>query len=147
MKVADRVAIIKLSEKMMQDVTNLLPKRLIELRKRKKLTQLEIAKKLGIARTTYSGYENGSREPDLKILQKVATFYDVSLDYLIGLTDETNPKKATEMTQAEMEKWINHPHIHPTWKGRQLSADELITLKRVLKALFEKEDSDADHLG
>lgn len=63
---------------------NLLKMRLVELRKKRKLTQKELADKLGIARTTYSGYENGNREPDFDTVQKLADFFGVSIDYLVG---------------------------------------------------------------
>lgn len=64
--------------------------RLENLRSSRKLTQKEIAGKLGIARTTYSGYENGTREPDHEMLQKMADLFDVSVDYLLGRTNNLN---------------------------------------------------------
>lgn len=68
----------------------MLSQRLLELRKEKNLTQQEISKLLKMARTTYSGYENGSREPDNVTLDKIANFYGVSVDYLLGRTDQKN---------------------------------------------------------
>ncbi|WP_339314693.1 helix-turn-helix transcriptional regulator [Paenibacillus sp. FSL M7-0896] len=65
----------------------MLSERLSLLRKEKKLTQKELSQKLKMARTTYSGYENGSREPDNETLNKFAEFYNVSTDYLLGRTD------------------------------------------------------------
>lgn len=41
-----------------------------------------------MARTTFSGYENGTREPDHQTLQKFADYFDVSIDYLLGRTDD-----------------------------------------------------------
>lgn len=58
--------------------------KLLELRNAKKLTQNELSEKLEINQATYNGYEQEKREPRLKILCKIADFYDVSLDYLIG---------------------------------------------------------------
>jgi transcriptional regulator with XRE-family HTH domain len=60
------------------------PSRLKELRKERGLTQLQIAEKLGMARTTYSGYENGTRETDHETLNKIANFFDTNVDYLLG---------------------------------------------------------------
>jgi|SRR5690606_6910249 len=62
----------------------MLPKKLIELRKQKKLTQEAVAKKLGIPRGTYSNYELGKREPDLETLKRIADFHGVSIDELLG---------------------------------------------------------------
>lgn len=55
-----------------------------ELRQRNDLSQGEIAARIGVARTRYSGYENTGREPDFETLTKIADYYDVSLDYLFG---------------------------------------------------------------
>ncbi|WP_339182815.1 helix-turn-helix transcriptional regulator [Paenibacillus sp. FSL R5-0701] len=66
----------------------LLSERLLELRKERRLTQQEISKSLKMARTTYSGYENGSREPDNETLNKIADFLEVSVDYLLGRTEQ-----------------------------------------------------------
>ncbi|MEX1003262.1 MAG: helix-turn-helix domain-containing protein [Crocinitomicaceae bacterium] len=53
------------------------------LRKRKKLSQEEIANELGLTRSSYSGYENGVAEPNLGNLIKFSQFYHISLDKLI----------------------------------------------------------------
>ncbi|MFR4285576.1 MAG: helix-turn-helix domain-containing protein [Enterococcus italicus] len=58
--------------------------RLMDLRKQKKLTQAEMADILGVARTTYSSYEQGRRTPDVDIQNKIADYFKVSLDYLHG---------------------------------------------------------------
>lgn len=71
----------------------MLKERLSSLRAGTKMTQSEMAKKLGIARTTYAGYENGSRRPDPETLQKLADIFEVSLDFLLGRTDDPNPPK------------------------------------------------------
>lgn len=64
--------------------------RLSKLRKEKKMTQEEISKKLGIPRSTYSNYESGKREPDFNTAELIAEFLDVSIDYLIGRTNDRN---------------------------------------------------------
>ncbi|PIC59067.1 hypothetical protein CSV80_00660 [Sporosarcina sp. P12(2017)] len=48
------------------------------------LTQSEFAKKIDVARTTYAMYEQGHREPDYKTLQRIADYYNVSIDSLLG---------------------------------------------------------------
>lgn len=60
-------------------------KRLKELRKSKKhLTQKDMAKLLGVARTTYSSYEQGRSIPDSATQNRIADYFDVTLDYLHG---------------------------------------------------------------
>jgi HTH-type transcriptional regulator, competence development regulator len=66
----------------------MLTKRLKNLRG--KTTQEEVAGRIGISRARYSHYENGRSEPDTDILNKLADYYDVSVDYLLGRTDDPN---------------------------------------------------------
>lgn len=55
-----------------------------DLRIEKQKTQQEIVQMLDIPSRTYSNYEQGKSEPDLKMLVKIATVFDVSCDYLSG---------------------------------------------------------------
>ena len=66
----------------------LLGSRLKELREEKGLTQKEVATQLGLHSVTYLHYEKDQREPPLTVLIQMALFFDVSTDYLLGLTDE-----------------------------------------------------------
>jgi transcriptional regulator with XRE-family HTH domain len=60
--------------------------KLKSLRVQKGLKQYEVAKYLGVDKTTYSKYETGVSEPNFEILKKLALFFDVTSDYLIGLS-------------------------------------------------------------
>lgn len=66
---------------------------LTELRKQKRLTQKDMAKILGVARTTYSSYEQGRRMPDTDLQNTIADFFGVSLDYLHGRSELREPTK------------------------------------------------------
>lgn len=59
------------------------------LRTSSKLTQAEMAEKLGISRSTIGMYETGAREPDFETLEKIADFFNVDIDYLLGRTEKT----------------------------------------------------------
>lgn len=67
--------------------------KLKELRKLKKITMKELGKVLNLAESTISLYENGKREPDYQTLAKMADFFEVSIDYLIGRKSEINLSK------------------------------------------------------
>jgi transcriptional regulator with XRE-family HTH domain len=50
-------------------------------------TQEEVAKAVGLSRARYSHYENDRVEPDIETIQKFATYFHVTTDYLLGLSD------------------------------------------------------------
>jgi len=66
----------------------ILHQRLKELRQNKSITQKEMALYLGITERSYQRYEAAEREPDIKGLNKLADFFNVSADYLLGRTDK-----------------------------------------------------------
>ena len=66
----------------------ILSKRLQELRKKHKWKQEEVAEQCNMVLRTYRRYETGEREPQASALVKIADFYDVSIDYLAGRTDD-----------------------------------------------------------
>ena len=66
-------------------------KRIKDLREDKDLSQKEIAKILNMSQTGYSNYEVGTNDIPTKILIKLAQFYNTSVDYLLGLTDNKKP--------------------------------------------------------
>lgn len=61
--------------------------RLTKLRENKGYMQKEVADKLGIAPNTLSGYERDLRNPDSNTLIKLANYYNVSVDFLLGTKD------------------------------------------------------------
>ena len=64
-----------------------LSERLLLLRKERKLKQEDLLEPLEVTVRTYRRYETGEREPCASTLRKIADFYDVSADYLLGRTD------------------------------------------------------------
>lgn len=54
------------------------------LRQRNNLTQEELARILEISKSAISMYENGNREPDFKTLERMADYFEVDIDYLLG---------------------------------------------------------------
>lgn len=62
--------------------------RIAALRKSRNLTQDDMSTTLGISRAALSHYEKGRREPDYDTLITIADFFKVSLDYIMGRTDD-----------------------------------------------------------
>ncbi len=65
-----------------------LPERLLSLRQEQNFSQKGLVKEMGLALNTYVRYERGEREPTASVLVQMADFYDVTLDYLVGRSDE-----------------------------------------------------------
>ena len=61
--------------------------RLRDLREDADLNQTQVARELGMSQTGYSKYETGENDVPTTILIKLARFYDTSIDYLLGETD------------------------------------------------------------
>jgi transcriptional regulator with XRE-family HTH domain len=55
------------------------------------LKQVDVAKKIGVAKNTYCKWELGTREPDIMKIKALAKLYGVSVDYLLDLTDKKAP--------------------------------------------------------
>lgn len=68
-------------------------KRLSQLRKSHKLSQYDLADRLSFSRGQIANYEQGQRQPDYETLKKIADFFEVSIDYLLGRTDDPSSSK------------------------------------------------------
>jgi transcriptional regulator with XRE-family HTH domain len=86
-----------------------LNERLRLLRKDLNLLQREVAEAVGTTETTYAGYEaresaDNHRYPQIHMLKALASFYNTTTDYLIGLTDVKEPRKADTDIMVLLEK-------------------------------------------
>ncbi|GAA0490994.1 helix-turn-helix transcriptional regulator [Salinibacillus aidingensis] len=113
----------------------MLSKRLSYLRKKHNFNQDEMSKKIGVARTTYAMYEQGRRNPDYEVLEKIADFFEVTTDYLLGRSD--NP----EMTEEEaFDAFINDPELERWYKELPKSKEEdLRRLRKIWEAFKDEE--------
>lgn len=77
-------------------------------RERRGLSQKDIAESIGVAKSTYSLYESGNREPNVQTIKKIADVLNVSADELLGIDDEPQTIAAhfdgDEYTEEELEK-------------------------------------------
>jgi transcriptional regulator with XRE-family HTH domain len=67
------------------------PERLVELRKSRSLTQKQLAEAIGAHERGIRFYEAGKKQPTLDSLMKLADYFDVSIDYLVGRSDDPSP--------------------------------------------------------
>lgn len=70
---------------------DILAKRLRKCRDEAGLTQIKVAIYCDITEKAYQNYELGVHEPKVSILARIARLYKVSIDYLVGLTDDPRP--------------------------------------------------------
>lgn len=73
--------------------TSTFPQRLLELRKSFGFSQQELSEILFLGNSAISSYETGYAEPSLDTLLKMAFFFHVSTDYLLGVSDDGLPEK------------------------------------------------------
>ncbi len=110
--------------------------RLAELRKSKNWSLQETADRLGIAKSTYAGYESGYREPSLKALSQIADLYDTSVDYILNRVHYKNSK-------LELTEWQAMNESVFFLDGAVLTAEEICDfiaftrLKRTVKKSLE----------
>ena len=72
--------------------------RIRDLREDHDLKQINLAEFLNVSQATYSDYESGKINVPIEVLIKLAQFYKVSLDYLVGLSDE-KPRPKNDKTR------------------------------------------------
>ncbi len=80
--------------------------RLKELRKERRINQQKLAMELNMTQANISRYELGMSEPDFSVLIKIADYFEVSIDYLIGRTDYNQPpQKHNALEEAFLTKY------------------------------------------
>lgn len=117
----------------------LFAERLKKLRKENNLTQLELAEKLGVAKSTIAGYEKAFRKPKMKALNELAELFNTSADYLIGLTDDRSPKEPSK----DLAKLLKEPDFH--FKGKPVSNEDLDFLIQYLERITNNNNNDINN--
>ena len=94
-----------------------------EARLRSGLSQKEVAENIGVAKSTYSLYESGNREPNVQTIKKISDALDVSADELLGLNTEPDTVAAHK-------------------DGENFTADELAKIEEYKKLLLAARPKD-----
>jgi HTH-type transcriptional regulator, competence development regulator len=103
-----------------------------KLRKEKGLSQYELADRLGFSRGKLSNYEQGSRQPDYDTLKKIADYFEVSIDFLLGREEKANTKKDTleEVNKLVKEYGIEQFGFFDIEKWKDLSSEDIEEIKK-----------------
>ena len=99
------------------------------IRKKKGIKAYEAARDMGIAQSSYSGYENDFRNPDYSKLKKIAEYYGVSTDYILGLTNDPSPPN----NEKDIFEYLNKENL--TFRGVPLNDRELKPILDLLEVV------------
>lgn len=112
--------------------------RMRSLREQKKITQAELGAKIGVSGATVNRYEQGKREPDIDTLEKIADFFDVTLDYLTGRTDIPGyPTHLKDLPPMErLERFIKENDFRDLYFSRSGSYFDDLTSEEVDELIF-----------
>ena len=108
--------------------------RLKDLRKQAGLTQVDVAEKLGISQPAYASWEHGVKKPTQENLVKIAQILSVSVDYLVGNSEENND----ELDNIELLFRMNSKGL--TDEEKKVFKKELIEFMEERKKAFEKNE-------
>lgn len=110
----------------------MLPERLKQLRTEANLTQRQLAKKTNTSQQSIASWESGERKPKLNAINKIAEYFNVSTDYLLGKTDikERNENNSIESTANVL--------FRTTVKDLNLTPEQEEQLKKDLNEFIKK---------
>lgn len=125
--------------------------RLKQLRTSKEITQEELGKQIGQSKSNISKYENGLLEPNNQTLVLIAEFFSVSIDFLLGRTDDPTPSRdinedmISENIDEELSTFLkDNPEMRvafmdfPTWSAED--KQELLIYLKAKKMARESKD-------
>lgn len=105
--------------------------RLKVLRKEKRLTQVKLGEMLNYGYTAIANYESGRNQPSIPDLKKIASIFNVSMDYLLGVNDIRHPYVIDDET-AEFNEFRRYYAM--------LNADSRVDLMLYMQFLVNKQD-------
>ncbi len=117
---------------------NMLSTRLKALRTKKNLTQKQLAEKINVTHVSISGYESGNRSPDTDTLQRLADFFEVSTDYLLGRTD-VPAFTSQERDDVSFQAFANDSELNVFYKELPESDEEAVRKLRNIWEIIKNE--------
>ncbi|PAQ15034.1 XRE family transcriptional regulator [Bacillaceae bacterium SAOS 7] len=104
-----------------------------------KFTQAHVAEILGVARPTYTAYENGTKQPPMETVAKIAKLFETSVDYLYGITD--NRKHKITNDEKEMIEFFSNPELNLFFKEMKESPEEQLEELRAIWEIIKKRNA------
>lgn len=119
----------------------LIGKRIKDLRKKRKLTQAELSDSINIGQSTLANFENGKRTIPVDIVIQLAQFFNVSADYLLGLSNSPDAKEVIhgEQLSTDEKKLIDNYRTLNS-DGKQIVIGKILDLKLAGATASKKKD-------
>jgi len=107
------------------------------LREDRGVSQLELAKILEVGNSTLSMYESNTRKPDYEVIKKIADYFNVTTDYLLGLTEVPNQQYHDQILE-------DYPEIISILRRnkRKLNDQDKKRIARIIEAAVIDEDEE-----
>lgn len=123
--------------------------RLKELRKAKNVTLDDMSRDLNVTKSTLSRYENNKIEPKMFVLKKISDYFNVSLDFMAGKTDEPRPADIIKKALSDdpelanfWDKLSKREDLQLLFKQtKDMSPEGVKQIIRVIKAIENEEES------
>ncbi|MEW6698701.1 MAG: helix-turn-helix transcriptional regulator [Bacillota bacterium] len=109
--------------------------RLKTLREENNLSREELANLLGLSYWAISKYENNERIPDHETLNKIADYFKITIDYLLGRSNDPSPSPKTTID----EEWPEVANILRR-NGKKLTPEDKKRIVKIIKAAVEDTD-------
>ena len=103
-------------------------KNLKKIRTQNKKQQQEVADYLGINRVSYARYESGERQPDFQTVANLADYFKVSVDYLLGRTDDPHPVTSNDDVKKAIDEYVKNKGKQSTvirYNGKEQTSETL----------------------
>lgn len=121
-----------------------------QIRLKRGLSQKEVAEKLEITPASYNLYENGKRKPNIDMLKKIADFFNVDIDFLIGYTPQESSEACSnknnehyyydDETRQIAQEAFKNPDLRTLFKvARDIPPERLRAHIEFMKSLKEQE--------
>lgn len=124
---------------------NIIGKRIKQLRDKNNLSQKRVSESIGVSNVQLSRYESGSRQPDYETLQKIADYFEVSIDYLFGRSPAIEGGKNNEEFESIneinrlLEKYeIDDMAFFDIEKWKSMSPEQIRELESYFQYLVQK---------
>lgn len=110
--------------------------RLRELRELKGLSQKDFSSLIGVPANTYNQWEKEKRSPDYEMLSRIANYYEVSVDYLIGRDEVSIPEETKKPAEGELSELSEDEKLFLSLL-RQVPESDRPSVDRMIKALIQ----------